>query len=109
MKLLIAGSRSIINFDLSPYVPLETDTIISGGACGIDALAEQYADVHGLKKIVVRPQYDRYRRAAPLMRNEQMVDMADEVLVIWDGISKGSIYTIQYAERVGKPIRVITV
>ena len=109
MKLLIVGSRSIINFDLSPYVPLETDTIISGGACGIDTLAEQYADKHGLEKIVVRPQYDRYRRAAPLKRNEQMVDMADEVLVIWDGVSKGSQYTIRYAERTGKPVRVISI
>ena len=109
MELLIVGSRSIINFDLSPYVPLETDTIISGGACGIDTLAEQYADKHGLEKIVVRPQYDRYRRAAPLKRNEQMVDMADEVLVIWDGVSKGSQYTIRYGRRMGKSVRIISI
>ena len=107
MKLLIAGSRSITEFDLTPYILPETDTIISGGANGIDTLAEQYADEHGLSKIVVRPQYERYRRAAPLKRNEQMVDMADEVLVVWDGISKGSEYTIRYAEKKGKPVRVV--
>ena len=32
MKLLIVGSRSIKEFDLSPYVSREVDTIISGGA-----------------------------------------------------------------------------
>ena len=39
MKLLIAGSRSITNFDLSPYISQDVDTIISGGACGVDRLA----------------------------------------------------------------------
>ncbi len=72
MKLLIAGSRSISEFDLEPYIPYETDTIISGGAKGLDAVAERYADEHGLQKIVIRPQYERYRRAAPLKRNEQI-------------------------------------
>ena len=40
MKLLIAGSRNITDFDLAPHIPAEVDTIISGGACGIDDLAE---------------------------------------------------------------------
>ena len=31
MKLLIAGSRSIREYDLSPYIPHAVDTIISGG------------------------------------------------------------------------------
>ena len=40
MKLLIAGSRSINEFDLEKYVPRETTMIITGGAYGIDVLAE---------------------------------------------------------------------
>ena len=31
MKLLIAGSRGIADFDLVPNIPDGTDTIISGG------------------------------------------------------------------------------
>ena len=46
MKLLVAGSRSIKEFDLSPYIPDDVDEIISGGANGIDAIAEKYADDH---------------------------------------------------------------
>ena len=107
MKLLIAGSRSIENFDLSPHIPKGTDTIISGGASGIDSLAEKYADLHRISKYILRPRYDLYGRAAPLKRNEQMVDMADAVLVIFDGHSRGTQYTIKYAESVGKPITVI--
>ena len=107
MKLLIVGSRSITAYDLTPHISSEVDTIISGGAAGVDALAEQYAVDHGLNVIIIRPQYDRYRRAAPLKRNEQMVDMADEVLAIWDGVSKGTEYTIRYAEKKGKRVRVV--
>ena len=107
MKLLIAGSRSIENFDLSPHIPKDADTIISGGASGIDSLAEKYADLHRISKYILRPRYNLYGRAAPLKRNEQMVDMADAVLVIWDGHSRGTQYTIKYAESVGKPINII--
>ena len=39
MKLLIAGSRSITDFDLAPHIPDDVDEIISGGANGIDTLA----------------------------------------------------------------------
>lgn len=107
MKMLIVGSRSINEFDLSPYVDDKIDTIISGGAVGIDALAEQYADTHGLSKYIMRPRYDLYGRAAPLKRNEQMVDIADTILVVWDGHSKGTNYTIQYAKKLKKHTIVI--
>lgn len=107
MKLLIVGSRSITDFDLSPYVPPEVDTIISGGARGIDSLAERYADLHHLSKYILQPRYDLYGRAAPLKRNEQMVDMADAVLVVWDGHSKGAQYTLKYAQKANKPLTLV--
>lgn len=107
MKLLIVGSRSIKDFDLSPYVSPSIDTIISGGACGIDRIAEQYADLHRLSKYIMRPRYDLYGRAAPIKRNEQMVDFADAVLVIWDPHSKGAASTLAYAKKRGKPLTLI--
>lgn len=107
MKLMIAGSRGIRDFDFSEYISPITDLIITGGAKGIDTLAEKYADSHGLSKIVLRPQYARYGKSAPLKRNAKMVEIADQVLVIWDGKSKGCKYTIDYAKKQQKDIRVI--
>ena len=102
MKLLIVGSRSIKNFDISKYVSADVDTIISGGACGIDSLAEQYADLHRLSKYIMRPRYDLYGRSAPLKRNEKMVDISDAVLIVWDGYSRGTQYTLKYAKEKNK-------
>ena len=109
MKLLIVGSRSIKEFDLEGCVPSETDTIISGGADGVDTLAEQYADRHRLSKIILRPQYQKYGRGAPLKRNEIMVEACDRALVIWDGASKGADYTIRSLQKKKKPVDVILV
>ena len=109
MKLLIAGSRSIAQFDLSQHIPPETDTIISGGASGIDTLAEIYADKHRISKYIIRPQYALFGRAAPLKRNCEMVDMADMVLIIWDGSSRGTRQIVDYASKQGKPFVLIQV
>lgn len=109
MKLMIAGSRSIQNFNLAPYIPAEAHSIICGGAYGIDRLAEEYADQHRLSKYIIRPLYSLYGRAAPIKRNRQMVDMADAILVVWDGVSTGTQYTIRYAKEANKPLTVIEI
>ena len=97
------------SFDFSPYVRSEVDTIISGGAVGIDTLAEEYADIHKLSKYIMRPRYDLYGRAAPLKRNEQMVDAADAILIVWDGASKGTRHTVNYAQKKNKPLTIVQI
>ena len=108
MKLLVCGSRSIKDFDLSAYIPDECDMIITGGAKGIDTLAEKYADTHGIPKTVVLPDYEKYGKAAPILRNEQMVDMADRVLAVWDEVSSGTKYAVDYAAKQNVPVTLIT-
>ena len=109
MKLLIVGSRSIQTYDLQKHIPEETTMIITGGANGIDLLAEKYADQKHLSKLVLRPQYNRYGRGAPLKRNEQLVELCDMALIVWDGQSRGTKYTLSYAQKIGKPVILITV
>ena len=109
MKLLIVGSRSIADFDLSEHVPPDVELIISGGAAGADSIAERYADKNKISKLILRPQYENYGRVAPIKRNDVMVDIADAVLVLWDGKSKGTKHTIDYAKKKNKPISIILV
>ncbi len=81
--------------------------IISGGAKGIDMIAEQYADQHKISKMILRPRYDLYGKAAPIIRNHEMVEMADVVLIVWDGKSKGTKSTELYARKTQKRVIVV--
>ena len=106
MKIAIVGSRGITVEDLSPYVS-QNDEIVSGGANGVDRCAADYAKQNGLKLTELLPQYERYGRAAPIIRNQAIVDYADKVIVFWDGSSKGSLSVIRYAKKVGKSCDVV--
>jgi hypothetical protein len=108
MKLLIAGSRTIKDFDLSPYITDDVDTILTSGAKGIDTIAEQYAKEHGLDLVVIKPQYDLYGKGAPIVRNKTLAENCDKALIIWDGTSKGTKFTADYVQKLGKPLSLIT-
>ena len=68
----------------------------------MDSCALEYARNKGMKTTVFLPDYKRYGRAAPIKRNYEIVDYADKIIVFWDGISKGSLSVIRYAEKVKK-------
>ena len=108
MKIAVVGSRSVKNIDLSPYIS-QGDEIIAGGAVGVDACAAAYAKKNTLTLTEFLPQYDRFGRAAPIVRNREIVDYADQVLVFWDGQSKGTQSVIQYAKKQGKPCKIILI
>ena len=107
MKVAVIGSRSL-NVDIEKYMPKSARLIITGGARGIDSLAERYADLHGIPKKVLVPDYSKYGRSAPHVRNRAVVEEADMVIAIWDGVSRGTKYTINYAMKRNKPVAVYT-
>lgn len=104
MKVAVVGSRSL-NVNVGKYIPEETDLIISGGAKGIDTLAEKFADSKGIKKLIIKPNYEKYGRAAPHIRNRDIVNNADLVIALWDGKSKGTMNTVEYAQKCGKKVK----
>lgn len=106
MKIAVVGSRNITVPDIGRYIP-RCEEIVSGGAVGVDTCASRYAEEKGIKLTVFMPEYLRYGRAAPIVRNKKIVDYADEVIVFWDGKSKGAQSVIKYAEKSGKACRVV--
>ena len=80
MKIAVIGSRGLKVNDLEKYLPKEVTEIVSGGARGIDTCAREYAVANGLKLTEFLPEYEKYGRVAPLRRNLQIIDYADEVL-----------------------------
>jgi predicted Rossmann fold nucleotide-binding protein DprA/Smf involved in DNA uptake len=112
LNVLIAGSRTIRDADAlleETVVKFITKhgsikSILSGGARGIDTSAERYARVHGIPCVLYPPNWNRYGNSAPLVRNLTMVNAADAVIVIWDGISRGSANTLDIARQAGKAV-----
>ena len=106
MKVAIIGSRNLTAENLGKYLPEETTEIVSGGAKGIDTCAREYAIAKGLKFTEFLPDYQRYGKGAPLKRNLQIIDYADEVLAFWDGQSRGTKFVIEHCKIRNKPVRV---
>ena len=109
MKVAIVGSRGLRVPIPEDAVPKNTTQIISGAANGIDRMARAYALEHHIQLLEVLPDYERYGRRAPLMRNNSIIDDADYVIAIWDGRSPGTKYVIDRCRALQKPLRIIRV
>lgn len=109
MKLAVIGSRNLQGIEIDAYIPEDVTEIVSGGARGVDTLAKAFASRQGIKLTEFLPQYELYGRAAPLKRNQEIAAYADQLLALWDGVSKGTAYTVKCFERLGKKVTVVTV
>ena len=107
MKIAIIGSRNLSVDNIGEFISQNVTEIVSGGAKGIDSDAATYAMKHDIKLTEFLPDYARYKRGAPLKRNEQIAKYADECLAFWDGRSKGTMHTVTLFEHLGKKTTVI--
>ncbi len=108
MKVAVIGSRSL-TLDVSAYIPENCTTIVSGGAKGIDTCAAEHAKANGLRLIECLPNYEQFKKDAPLRRNDRIIELADLVLAFWDGRSHGTKYVIDKCAARKKPCRVFLV
>ena len=110
MKTAVVGSRGLTLSpnDLCFYLPAITTEIVSGGAKGIDAVAKKFAEENNLKYTELLPEYEKYGKAAPIRRNDDIIGCADIVVAIWDKKSKGTKYTIDKCRKIGKSLIIYT-
>lgn len=94
MKVVIAGSRSLCDYPLvckaisdSGFTP---SVIIQGGADGIDSQAKKYAEKYNLPMVEFAANWILYRSKAGPIRNSQMAEFGERLILIWNGNSKGS-------------------
>ena len=107
MKIAVIGSRSVESIEFDLIGARQGDIIVSGGARGADTLAADEARRRGLEVVEFRPNYARYGRAAPHVRNSEIVESCDRLVAFWDGKSRGTASTIEKAKRLEKPVSVV--
>ena len=102
-NIMIVGSRSFSDYSVvkekvDDYIKnnniVEPITVISGGARGVDTLAEKYAGEKKYKFKCFPANWGQFGSAAGPIRNKKMVRYIKKYggvcLVFWDGKSTGS-------------------
>lgn len=118
MRIGISGSRSITDKDwvydnlTKILAPIEENvTLLSGGAKGVDDLVAGFSKEEGYDHVLFKPYHlvdtkEPYRAKFFFARNKQIVDNSDLVIIMWDGKSSGTRFTMEYADRT-KPSKTI--
>ena len=108
MKFGIVGSRTIKDRSIIPRAiemikesrsKFKITKIVSGGAIGVDTMAEKYADRNEIDKKIFEADWEKLGKKAGYIRNEEIVEYCDELLIIWDGKSKGTKHDIDLCKK----------
>lgn len=81
--------------------------IVVGAARSGELLALRYAQAHHLPVRVIKPNYIKFGRQAPWVRNGQVLAAAQGLVAFHDGQSKNTAHAIQLAR--AKPLRYVVV
>jgi predicted Rossmann fold nucleotide-binding protein DprA/Smf involved in DNA uptake len=115
MNLGIIGSRLFSNYEFIKSKVLENfdvkniDTIVSGGARGVDTLGEQFADEFDIQKDIAKPDWDKYGKGAAFIRNQEIVDLSDVLIAFPIKSSGGTWDSVRKAQKAGKRVLVFEV
>lgn len=103
MRTIIAGSRHLEDYDLVvdaiDKASWKPTLVVSGGAKGIDSLAEQWASNNNIQVEKHPANWKQFGRAAGPVRNKEMAKNAEGLIAIWDGKSKGTKSMIELAHK----------
>jgi len=110
MKVIIAGSRTITDISMVHRTVIASGwsqqiaEVVCGGAKGVDTLGEQLAFENKVPVKYFPADWNAHGKSAGFMRNKQMADYADALILVWDGSSKGSAHMKETAKTKGIPI-----
>lgn len=106
----IFGSRNWGDRDLirDTIVTLPANAVIvSGGARGVDQIAESIALECGLVAVRCIPAWDFHGKRAGYIRNKIIFDIADRGIAFWDGSSRGTKSTIDLFQNSDKQLTIV--
>jgi hypothetical protein len=80
------------------------EQVVSGGASGVDTAGENFANIVDIEIERFPADWNTHGKAAGPIRNKQMAEYADALLLIWDGESRGSASMKNEMLKLGKPV-----
>lgn len=111
IRLIIAGSRDIMVTSsfisaLMDYYNIRrrVSAVLNGGAYGIDYCGGKWAADNSIPMELYNADWRLYGKQAGPVRNKQMAERADALLLIWDGKSRGSMSMKAQMLALNKPI-----
>lgn len=115
MKIVIAGTRTFSDYKLMDEEikkflienEVSNPEIVSGMSRGADKLGFRWAEQNGFQTKKFPADWNKYGRAAGPIRNKEMLNYGDSVLVFWDGKSVGTKHMIDITYKSKKKIKVI--
>jgi hypothetical protein len=85
------GKMNQIQGFLDQMLKLRPDlTIVSGGADGVDRVAEEWARAKGVPCQVFQADWEADPRGAGIKRNALIVEASQSMIAFWDGESTGT-------------------
>jgi hypothetical protein len=84
------------------------DFIVSGGAKGVDSLAENYALEHNISMKIYKPDWSKGKRAG-LERNTDIINISTHVLALPTKNSRGTYDSINKAKQQNKILKIVNV
>lgn len=111
MKVIIAGSRNVTNYQFVRVgirkSGFDITEVVSGTARGVDQMGENWAEVVGVPCKKFPADWDKHGKSAGYQRNMQMGLYADALIAVWDGKSRGTLHMINIMQGLSKPVFVV--
>lgn len=113
VKTIVAGSRvgitrnqvfAVLNLVWQAEHPVEVTSVVSGAARGVDTWGEEWAAALNIPVHRMPADWDAHGKAAGVLRNKQMAEIADALILIWDGSSSGSKNMLAEMRALKKPV-----
>ncbi len=115
-KLIVSGLRTygkkdIVCAEITKYISEigSVKEIVTGGSSGVEQIAQQYADENGIKQKEIAPDWQSHLNAAGLIRDTLLAEYGTHLLVLSNGVSKGSNNLIEEAKQKNLTIKIVEI
>lgn len=111
-RIAVVGSREFksweqLQYQVAGFIDSDDDEFVSGGALGVDSMAQRFCKEHGFDLSIKYPKYRLFGRPATFIRNEKIVAASDIVVAFYrkghfrEG---GTANSAEWARKLGKPL-----